>query len=163
MNLGWENSLYLVRDFLFIIILIIIFVYDALYKIILSGIIWFGAIIGFIINYFFFHYSLSSLLWGVLIGGGFFLLQFLVSKGKWIGGGDVRMGVMMGIWLGFPNILAALFLAYILGALVAVILLLSKKKEMNSEIPFGTFLSLGTFISLFYGGIIIRWYVGMLK
>jgi prepilin signal peptidase PulO-like enzyme (type II secretory pathway) len=97
------------------------------------------------------------------VGGGFFLLQYLVSRGKWIGGGDVRFGVMMGVLLGWPNILVALFIAYVLGAVVAVPLLIFKKKKMKSEVPFGAFLAIGTAAAMFWGSWIVNWYVGMIK
>lgn len=153
----------LLRDTFFLTLLIIIFVYDWLYRLILSRIIWCGTIIGFAINVLFINYSAVSLLIGIALGGGFFLLQFLISRGKWIGGGDIRMGVMMGVWLGWPNILVALFVAYILGAVVGVFLLLFKKANRNTEIPFGTFLALGTFFSIYYGTPLITWYMSLLK
>lgn len=153
----------LLRDVFFLTLLIIIFVYDWLYQLILSRIIWCGAIIGFAINVLFLNYSVVSLLIAMAVGGGFFLLQFLISKGKWIGGGDVRMGVMMGAWLGWPNILVALFVAYVVGAFVGVFLLLFKKANRNSEIPFGTFLALGTFFSIYYGTPLITWYMSLLR
>ena len=76
-----------------------------------------------------------------LIGGGFFLLQYVVSKGKWIGGGDIRLGFLMGLILGWPDVLVALMLAYIIGAVFSIGMLLLKKKQWGSQIPFGTFLS----------------------
>jgi len=153
----------LLRDTFFLTLLIIIFIYDWRYKVIFSSIVWTGTIIGFLINWLFLNFSFSSLVLAIFVGGGFFLLQFLVSKGRWIGGGDVRMGIMMGAWLGWPNILTALFFAYIFGSVVAIILLLLKKANSKTEIPFGTFLALGTFLSIYYGENIIRWYLGLLK
>ncbi|MBD3360759.1 hypothetical protein GF366_03080, partial [Candidatus Peregrinibacteria bacterium] len=63
----------------------------------------------------------------MLIGGGgiflFFLLQFLLSGGKWIGGGDLRLGALTGILLGWKLGLIALIIAYVLGAIISLILL----------------------------------------
>lgn len=151
------------RDVFFLTILIVVFVYDALYKEVLLRVVWPGFFIGFLINFYFLNYSFESLAIGSALGGGFFLLQYLVSKGRWIGGGDVRLGFMMGIWLGWPNILVALFLSYIFGAIISVGLLLFKKKEMTSEIPFGTFLAIGTFFSLYFATDLINWYLGLLR
>jgi len=153
---------HLLRDIFFLTILVIIFVYDALYQEVLLRVVWPGLIIGFLINFFALHYPVDSLLIGAAVGGSFFLLQYLVSKGRWIGGGDVRLGFMMGIWLGWPNILVALFVAYILGALVAVCLLVCRKKDWASEIPFGTFLAIGTFVALYQANNIINWYLGLI-
>jgi len=154
---------YLLRDVLFLTFLIIIFVYDALYQEVLSRIVWPGFFLGSLINYFALNYSFSSLIIGAAVGGGFFLLQYFISKGRWIGGGDVRLGFMIGVWLGWPNILVALFVAYILGAVVSVGLLIGKKKQWASEIPFGTFLAVGTFVALYYASGIINWYLGLLR
>lgn len=148
------------RDIFFLTVLMIIFVYDAKYKIILSGLVWIATIVGFVFNLYL-GLSTYSLLLGGIVGGSFFLAQYVISKGKWIGGGDVRMGVMMGAWLGWPNISVALFVSYIVGAIVAVPLLLTKKKGLKSEIPFGTFLAVGTMVALLWGSKIVGWYVGL--
>ncbi len=153
---------FFIRDLFFVVILIIIFVFDALHKIIIPTIIWLGAIVGLFFNYFYLHFTWQSFALGVLIGAGFFLLQYLVSRGRWIGGGDVRMGVMMGIWLGWPSILVALIISYVLGAIIGVSLILFKRKDWTHEIPFGTFLSVGTFLTLFWGPEIVRWYLGLI-
>ena len=73
------------------------------------------------------------MLLGVLAGSGFFLLLYLLSKGAWIGGGDVRLGLFMGVILGWPKILVALLFAYIIGAAVSLGLILLKKKTLKSE------------------------------
>ena len=99
---------------------------------------------------------------GVLVGAGFFLLLYLLSKGAWIGGGDVRLGFFMGVILGWPKILAALLFAYIIGAVVSLILVLARKKTLKSETPFGTYLVVGTMIALFGGEALIKWYVAFL-
>lgn len=150
------------RDIFFIAILIVVFVYDLKYMIVLTDLVWAAAAVGFLINYFFLGYNLFSLALGFVVGGGFFLAQYLVSRGKWIGGGDIRIGVMMGLWLGWPGILLALFLSYIIGTLVMIPFLILKKKELGSQIPFGTFLAVGTFITIFWGNQIIGWYLGLL-
>lgn len=157
------NSLHFFRDITFVVLLIIIFMFDALYGIILSEVVWFGALTGFIANYFYLHYSLKSLFIGMIIGGGFFLLQFIVSKGKWIGGGDVRMGVMMGAWLGWPGILVALGLSYLFGSVISLSLIGLKKRKISSSTPFGTYLAIGTFITMFWGGVIVSWYMNLLQ
>ncbi len=150
------------RNIVFSILLIIIFVYDWLYQEILPEVIWVGVLAGLGFNIYLGH-SLIGMLVGLLVAGGFFLLQFIISKGKWIGGGDVRMGVMMGVWLGWPLVLAALFLAYVWGAIVGVLLIATGKKQLSSAIPFGTFLATATFITLLWGAQIVGWYMRFLR
>lgn len=94
----------------------------------------------------------------VLIGGGFFFIQYVVSHGRWVGGGDIRLGILMGIILGFPFVLIALAMAYVIGALFGVISIVTKFKKISSQIQFGTFLTGATFITLLYGEQIVKMY-----
>lgn len=98
----------------------------------------------------------------MLIGGGaifaFFLLQFLLSRGKWIGGGDLRLGAFMGIFLGWEKGLLALVLAYLIGGVFSLFLLAGKKITRKSTIPFGPFMITGILIVVFWGEKILDWY-----
>lgn len=144
-------------------ILTIIFVYDFLYQEIPDSITL--PAIAVLMLFFIFEYSADALAnraIGMMVGGGFFLLQYLVSRGKWIGGGDIRLGVLMGILLGWPNILVAFFLSYVSGAIIGGLLLLTKKKTMKSELPFGIFLAPSTLTAMVWGHEMVRWYVHFL-
>lgn len=155
---------------LFSAVLVFIFIYDLKYYLILDAVTLPAISLALVFNvvlYFlvpstlgFWHY-LSGYLLGGLVGGGFFLLQFLISKGKWIGGGDIRLGLFLGLLLGWPYVLVSLFLAYIFGALVGIILIFSKKKNMHSAVPFGTFLAISTFIALLWGPWILERYLSL--
>jgi leader peptidase (prepilin peptidase) / N-methyltransferase len=92
----------------------------------------------------------------------FFGLQILISKGKWIGGGDLKLGVLMGIFLGWELLLVALIASYFIGAILGVSLLATKKAKRNTQIAFGPILVAGTFIALFYGNVIINWYLELI-
>lgn len=151
-------SWFFLRDIFLVVLLVILFVYDALYKIILNSVIVLGVIGGVLVNIFSFSSNIiGSIGVGILIGGGFFLLQFLVSRGTWIGLGDVFLGIMMGAWLGWQGVLLALFLSYIFGAIYGLLLLATRKKSWQSEVPLAPFLALGTFFSFYYGNNLIIW------
>ncbi len=137
--------------------LIIIFVYDFKYYLILDKVVLPAIIVAFIASILL-GISWLNMLLAAIIGGGFFLIQFLVSKGRWIGGGDIRLGLLMGVLLGWPDILVALFLAYVLGSFFGIILLSSGKKHLSDKVAFGTFLTLATFLTLLYGSQIVGWY-----
>ena len=77
---------------------------------------------------------------GMAVGSGLFLFQYAVSGGRWVGGGDIRLGALLGALLGWPMVLVALMLAYCSGALVGIWLLLTKRAQVNSAVPFGPFL-----------------------
>jgi len=68
-----------------------------------------------------------------------------------MGWGDVKLAGLMGLFLGFPKTLIAFYLAFLTGAMVGAILVLSKKKRFKSEIAFGPFLTGATFIAFFWG------------
>ena len=141
--------------------LIIIFVYDLKHYIIPNEVIYPAIIVA----------SIWQLVFGIFINtflsaifaGLFFLAIVLVSKGKWMGIGDVKLVFFMGLVLGWPNIFVALFLAFLIGAFVSVILIILKKKTLKSEIPFGPFLVGATFIAMFWGNVLISWYVNLLS
>lgn len=91
----------------------------------------------------------QMLLGGVIVAVPL-LLVFIVTKGRGMGFGDVKLSFNMGIVLGMWNGLYALYLGFISGGLVGGLLLLSKKKGLKSKIAFGPFLIIGTYIMLFY-------------
>ncbi len=91
--------------------------------------------------------------------GGFFMALIIITKGKGMGGGDVKLGAFIGLMLGFPQSLLAIILSFILGAVFSIFLLLTGKKHFGQLIPFGPFLVLGSLIALFWGNQILDWYL----
>jgi prepilin signal peptidase PulO-like enzyme (type II secretory pathway) len=103
---------------------------------------------------------LDAALGAITIFGLFYLL-FQLSKGTWIGGGDVKLAVLLGLLAGgFMEALLLLFLASLLGTVYALALGVSGKKSINRRlrIPFGPFLIAATFIVVLWGVNIIDWY-----
>jgi len=151
--------------------LIIIFIYDLKHYIIPDKVLFPAIIIAFLyllvenfaslktLNFF----LLGNYVLAATIAAGFFLVIFLLSRGKAMGFGDVKLAVLMGFLLGLPNIFLALFSAFFFGAIIGIILMVYNKKGLKSEIPFGPFLILGTFIAMFWGNQIIQWYLNFLK
>lgn len=146
----YSNLLFFFRNSIFLSFLIVIFVYDLRWYYILDAVTLPAGIIASIANIALGIHWMSLLL-GAIIGGGFFLIQFVISRGKWIGGGDIRLGVVMGLMLGAKFVLIALFVAYVTGALVSIFFILFGYKSFSSRIPFGTFLAFGTLTALLYG------------
>lgn len=106
---------------------------------------------------------LTPHIWDALLGAAipvaFFALQILVSKGKWIGLGDLRIGAFMGVILGWKLVLVALFLAYLLGSVAGILLALKKGKLRGVKMPFAPLLVTGTFVAMFFGNDILGWYL----
>ncbi len=99
-------------------------------------------------------WHLSNPLNAVLAAMGgylFFALQGWVSRGKWIGKGDAWFGMMMGASLGFPGIGYALYVAYLLGAVVALVGLATRLISRRDRVPFAPALAVGTLVIIWYG------------
>ncbi|MGE5298202.1 MAG: prepilin peptidase [Acidobacteriaceae bacterium] len=92
----------------------------------------------------------------------FFLAQYMLSGGKWIGFGDVKFGILLGLIAGWPGILALLFLAYVIGAATGLGLMAAGKKTMTSKLPFGTFLGLAAILTMAFGSGLVAWYLNLI-
>lgn len=99
---------------------------------------------------------------GSLAGGLFFVLLFLVSGGRGIGMGDVKLAFAAGLILGWPDIALSLLLSFVIGGAWGAFLYLSKKKTMTDRLAFGPFLVLGFFLTVFFGHAIVAGYFSML-
>ncbi|OGZ18491.1 MAG: hypothetical protein A2175_01915 [Candidatus Nealsonbacteria bacterium RBG_13_42_11] len=149
-------------------LLIIIFASDLETYIIPDGVVYsaIGLAIFYNLLYSLFIIQNSSFFIQAILSGlgasAFFLAIFLISKGRWLGFGDVKLAALMGLFLGFPEILVALFLAFLIGAIIGVGMISAGRKKLSSEIPFGPFLVTGTFLALFFGQSIIEWYMNFI-
>lgn len=102
---------------------------------------------------------LINMVAAVAVGGGIFYLIFHVSGGKWIGGGDVKLGWLLGLVVGTPaRAILFIFIGALLGSLVSLPLLAAKRLKRTSVIPFGPFLIVGAIITVLFGADILRWY-----
>lgn len=153
----------LLGDWFIIADLAAVFLYDLRYGEIPDRLTLLPALAIFLASFGFGWRSLSDMLFGAAVGSGFFLLQYLVSRGKWIGGGDIRLGIFMGAVLGWPGILVGLFVSYLIGAVASLLLLAVRKKQFGDAVPFGTFLAIGTGVAVFWGGDILAWYMNLLQ
>ncbi len=97
--------------------------------------------------------------YSVAIAAGFLGLLVIVSREKWMGKGDILLGVLMGLLLPFPQILVGLFFAFIIGSIAGLILIGVNSKTMKDAIPFGPFLLTGALIGLFWGQNLVDFYL----
>jgi leader peptidase (prepilin peptidase)/N-methyltransferase len=140
--------------------LIVIAVFDLKHYLILDKVIFPALII--ITAYNFYDGFLVNGLLGALLISGFFAAQYFISSGRWIGFGDVKFGLVLGSIFGWKVGIVMLVLAYFIGAIVGVILLIRKTKELKSELPFGVFLSIAAILMMIYGQRISEWYFGLI-
>ena len=93
----------------------------------------------------------------------FFALLWLGTGKKGFGLGDVKYALPMGLLLGWPRIAVGVMAAFVIGAGVGIILLLTGKKKWRQAVPFGPFLVIGTSLALLWGYPLVEWYVNLLQ
>lgn len=103
-------------------------------------------------------FPLLNSIWGLLIGGGFFLLIAIASKGG-MGGGDIKLMGVLGFWLGWRTTLLMMLLSFLIGGVLSILLLFFKIKGRKEAIPFGPFIAIATFITICWQQEILTWYV----
>ncbi len=98
---------------------------------------------------------------GVL--SGLYLFLYLISRGRWIGFGDIKLGVGLALLLtDWQLALVALFLANVIGCLVVIPFMIAGTLKRNSHVPFGPLLITGTVLAWFIGWPILNWYLGLI-
>ncbi len=97
-------------------------------------------------------------LYGIFLGGGLLLGVAVASRGN-MGGGDIKLAAVMGLFLGWKLLLVALFTGFLTGSFVGLTLLVTGVMGRKDPFPFGPFLALGSLISLLWGNKIIFWYL----
>lgn len=145
-------------------ILIVVFTYDILHYLVADILVWIA--IGLWVLYLAISYLLSpnlsflSSIYGGLLWGGFLALMVVLSREKWMGAGDIKLGFLLGAMVAWPNVLVALFFTFSLGGIFGIILIALKRKGMKDMVPFAPFMILGMLITLFFGQVILDWYMG---
>ena len=166
--LFWKFGLTLQFGFLLAItaILVIVFTYDILHYLIADILIWIAIglwVVYLTLSYFFIDQSVVVLLhslYGGLILGGFLALLVLISKEKWMGAGDIKLGFLLGAICAWPSVLVGLFATFMIGSIVGLILIGTKEKKMKDMIPFAPFMITGVYLAIFVGEKIVDWYLG---
>ncbi len=135
--------------------LIVIFFADLKYGIIPDKVVF----PGIFVNFLYLLLNTSYLLQNIMAATGvflFFFLLYIITKGRGMGFGDVKLVFLLGLFLGWPYIIIALYFSFLTGAIFGCILILWRKKRLHgATLPFGPFLVLGTFVSLFWGEYIL--------
>lgn len=150
-------------------LLIIITFIDIDHYIIPDGLIILGSIFAVVFNLIFKIMTIKeSLLGAVICGGGVlalvYLIEFIVKK-EVMGGGDIKLFAMIGLFLGVRNSLLAALISVYVGAIFGVGSILYSKfknKEYNSMIPYGPFISIASLMVILYGDRIINWYINLI-
>lgn len=145
----------------FVYALLVATVIDLHYRIIPDIISMGGMIFGFLLSFHFLPIHFLESLFGILTGGGFLFLlaygYFKLTHREGMGGGDIKLAAMIGAFLGYKAIFLVLFISSILGSITGIFLMLIQKQTLQYALPFGPFLAVGAWITLFYGDTILYW------
>jgi prepilin signal peptidase PulO-like enzyme (type II secretory pathway) len=136
-------------------VLLFIFFYDFLYQEVHDFVLIPGILYAAGWSFLFSDWKTAFL--GAALGLAFFGIQYLASKGKWLGSGDILIGMFMGFVLGWELMIPALMISYILGSVIGLILIWKNKATKNTAIALGPFLVMGTGIAYLYGKPILNW------
>lgn len=104
--------------------------------------------------------NILNYLIGMVAVSGFLFICFLVTGGRGIGGGDIKLMAAAGLLLGWQSIVIALFAGCILGSVIHITLMIISKKDRM--LAFGPYLSIGIFIAMMYGKPLMDWYIGII-
>lgn len=140
-------------------VLIVIFVYDLKHYLILDKIVFTCLFLSLPAITFMPGINGLSAIIAALSGSGFLGIILLLTRGKGMGAGDVKFALLLGFMTGWPLIIVTFFLAFSIGAIVGLVLILFKIKNLKSEIPFGTFLGIAAIITLLAGKELLEWYL----
>ncbi len=106
--------------------------------------------------------NLAWALFGATVALSFFLFLWILTKGRGMGFGDVKLVFALGLLMEWPNVLIGLFLGFVYGAVVGSALLIARKQHRGVPIPFAPFLIAGTATTLIWGDSLLRWYLQFL-
>lgn len=143
-------------------VLLIVAVVDIKFSLVPTTFVLTGAIIALFYDYF--NLSSGEFVVNVFVAAVLalaFLLVVVLTRGRGMGSGDIPLVFLIGLFLPWPKSTVAIFLAFLAGAIVAVLLLVGGKKKFGQTIPFAPFLALGTIIALFWGEQLLDWYLGL--
>lgn len=103
--------------------------------------------------------TIFDILAAVLVLSGLYLILWLVSKGQWIGFGDVKLGLVLALLLSdWKLAFIALFAANLIGCIIVIPALVTKKITRKTRVPFGPLLIAGTIVAAWWGPAILAWY-----
>ncbi len=97
-----------------------------------------------------------------LLIAGFFWFLIVLTKGRGMGGGDVKLALLIGLFNTFPMNVLAIFIGFLSGAAVSLVMVLLRRKTLKDTIPFGPFLILGSLTAFFFGNQILNWYFSLM-
>ena len=161
LSLSGLLSFWSLTYWLFLIsISVIVAVVDLKYSLIPTTLVFLASLVALFYNFFAFEPGLFiQHIITAFILAVFFLIVVLITRGRGMGEGDVVLAFLIGMVLGVQATFVAMFIAFLLGAVISVLLILLGKKHFGQTVPFGPFLVFGFIASLFWANPLLEWYL----
>ncbi len=148
-----------------------LFVYDAKWHLLPNKIMYpliavtliYTLIASFTVNHMEFMTWLGDTLLAMLPVAGLYGVLWIFSGGRWIGLGDVKLGVVVGLCLDWQLALAVLAISNTIASLSVIPLLITKKLSPNSQIAFGPFLIVVLFAMVLFGNYLYDWLIAAIR
>ena len=146
------------------ILLLIVAIFDAVYGLVPLVPVYVAMALSVLyrtILYFFGPFTLTSMVefltWAI-IAWGFFYALYVLTRGRGIGMGDVYLAPLYGLLLGYPRAIVGIVFSFWLGAIWGIGLILTKRKKLQSTLPFAPFMIAGMAISMVIGKPVLQWW-----
>ena len=155
-----------ILDLVFLAAMVVVFMIDWREMLILDRVIYPVAGAVALLQIYINHNNWSNLInlgLAALLGFLFYFVQFRMSRGRWVGGGDMKLGALLGLTLGLSGLAMTLFISYVGGALIVLALMLLGRKTLKSAVPMAVFLVPAAIVVILYGGEIIELYLKILS
>ena len=146
--------------FIIFVLLAVVFVVDFKTQMVPEEFVWAALAITALGSWYFGGFGVLNMVYGGLTGGLVPAFLVIVSKEKWMGVGDIKIGLLLGLLVGFPAAILMIFLSFILGSIVGLTAIVLKSKKLKDSLPFAPFLISAGLITLFWGRLVINWYLG---
>ncbi len=141
-------------------VLVVVAVVDFKFSLIPTTFIFAASLVSLFFNYFVLNSNLFvDHVFAAFLASLFFASIVILTRGRGMGSGDIFLGFLIGMVLGTRATVLAIFLAFLLGAFMAIILIIFGRKKFGQTIPFGPFLVIGFLTSLFWANELIGWYL----
>lgn len=152
-------SVQLAQAVIFTCFFIIIFVIDLEHRLVLNRVVYPAIVAALIVALLAPDHDILQALLGGVTGMGLLLLLVLITP-RGMGMGDVKFSALIGLIVGFPLVLIALAISFVLGGAISGILLITRLKKRGDFVPFAPFLAIGGILTMLYGEQILRLYLG---
>lgn len=143
-------------------ILMVVVVIDIRSQMVPEQFVWAALIISILGGWYFGqHVGIARMIYGIVIGGLPLAVLSIGSKEKWMGRGDIKIGMILGALTGYPVAIFSLMLSFVVGAIVGVVYMKIARKDSNTTVPFAPFLVFAAIVGVLWGEGLVNWYLGV--